>query len=323
VALSSAVVVALFVSFRALWPEHGPPAVAAVAPAPGRTVLLTDGSVVERLEERTLLRVVEDASSRSVVDLEVGGARFDVKPNPSRPFRVRAGPVVVEVLGTAFTVSREGGKVTTSVERGHVRVERGAERVDLFAGNSLTLTEVAETSPASSGASSPAVTARPPAAPSATHVPIDDWAKLAREGEYDRAYDAMKKAPSVRKDEPGELLLAADVARLSGHSVEAIAPLKRIVEGHSNDARAPLAAFTLGRVLLDEVGRPNEAAEMFARARSFAPDGPLAEDALAREVEAWWRAGSPDRAHARASEYVERFPSGAKLKSVRRFGGLE
>jgi len=49
------------------------------------------------------------------------------------------------------------------------------------------------------------------------------------------------------------------------------------------------AAFTLGRVLLDELGRPSEAVDAFPLARSSG--GPLAEDALAREVEALSRAG--------------------------------
>jgi transmembrane sensor len=336
IALSSAAVAISFVSVRAaLRPGAAEKPVAVVAsaatsayaPAPARSVLLVDGSVAERLDDRTRLRVVEDARMLAVVELDEGAARFDVRPNPSRPFRVRAGPVTVEVLGTAFTVSREAGKITTAVERGHVRVERGNERVDLHAGNTLTLVENPEPPPlppapaTADGAARSASTIPAPQAPASSAV--ESWAALAREGEFDRAYDVMRKTPSPRRDDAGELLLEADVARLSGHHAEAIAPLLRIVDGHPRDARAPLAAFTLGRVLLDEVGRPNDAADAFARARALAPDGPLAEDALAREVEAWWRFGDTDRAHARAVEYTRLHPSGTKLKSVRRFGGLD
>jgi hypothetical protein len=57
-----------------------------------------------------------------------------------------------------------------------------------------------------------------------------------------------------------------------------------------SDPRAPLAAFTLGRVLLRELARPREAAAAFAQARALAPRGPFVEDALAREVEAWLQA---------------------------------
>ncbi|MDF2696317.1 MAG: hypothetical protein K0S65_4700 [Labilithrix sp.] len=331
VVLSGAAVAAAVVSIRAaLGPGDGAKPVAMLAPAPPasasvpeRRVVLADGSVAEPLDDRTRLRVVEDARMMTVVDLEAGAARFDVKPNFSRPFRVRAGPVTVEVLGTAFTVSREGGKITTTVEHGHVRVERGDERVDLHAGNTFTLAEASEPPAAPPAPAMPSGSARSTPVTAAPPSPVESWATLAREGEFDRAYEVMRKTPGPHREDPGELLLEADVARLSGHHGEAIAPLQRIVDGHPRDARAPLAAFTLGRVLLEEVGRPNDAADAFARARALAPDGPLAEDALAREVEAWWRFGDTDRAHARAVEYVRLHPSGTKLKSVRRFGGLD
>ena len=51
-----------------------------------------------------------------------GGGRFDVKRNPGRLFRVTAGAVTVDVLGTRFSVRHEGDEVHVSVERGRVRV---------------------------------------------------------------------------------------------------------------------------------------------------------------------------------------------------------
>ena len=95
------------------------------------------------------------------------------------------------------------------------------------------------------------------------------------------------------------------------------------MEAHSDDPRAALAAFTLGRVLLDELGRPREAQDAFSRARSLAPAAPLAEDALAREVEAASRAGDVARARALAVEYEVAYPAGTRLRAVRRHGGLE
>jgi transmembrane sensor len=323
VLLAGAVIGALLVSVRALWPTDARTPQTIAAPTSARTVVLADGSVAERLDERTQLRVIEDAPSSSVLELESGSVRFDVKHDPSRPFRVRAGAVLVEVLGTAFTVSRGGGTVTTSVERGHVRVERGGERVDLLAGSTLTLRESAEPRPAPPASASSPVPLRSAGAAPGPRVPPEDWVALARQGEFERAYDAMNKAPRPRRVDPADLLLTADVARLSGHSVEAIAPLERLVAEHADDARAPLAAFTLGRVLLLEVGRPSDAAVMFARAEALAPDGPLAEDALAYEVEAWSRVGGTARARERAEAYVRRFPAGARIRSVRRLGGLD
>jgi transmembrane sensor len=120
-----------------------------------------------------------------------------------------------------------------------------------------------------------------------------------------------------------DLQLAADVARLSGHAGAAVAPLVRALERHADDPRAPLVAFTLGRVHLEDLGAPRDAALAFARARTLAPDGPLAEDALAREVEAWSRAGDTGTARVQALIYTQRYPQGRRVHAVRRFGGLE
>ncbi|EFX60120.1 hypothetical protein DAPPUDRAFT_125457, partial [Daphnia pulex] len=124
------------------------------------------------------------------------------------------------------------------------------------------------------------------------------WESLASEGQYEKAYQlAYGSAVVVGKGghaaepellsrpgaTPGQLLLLADVARLSHHATEAVPPLQKLLLAHASDPRAPLAAFTLGRVLLDELGRPREAAESFQHAQQLDPTGPLAQDALARE----------------------------------------
>jgi transmembrane sensor len=155
-------------------------------------------------------------------------------------------------------------------------------------------------------------------------VEVAGWRELARDGEIDRAYVELSRpdAQPVR-DIPDELLLAADVERLSHHPAEAVAPLRQLVREHADDSRAPLAAFTLGRVLLDDLGRSAEAADAFAAADKLAPAGPLAEDAVAREVESLARSGNSAGARRAAEQYVARFPDGRKLRSVRRLGGLE
>jgi transmembrane sensor len=87
--------------------------------------------------------------------------------------------------------------------------------------------------------------------------------------------------------------------------------------------RAPLAAFTLGRILLSQLGRPAEAADAFALVRKILPDGPLSADALAREAEAAARAGQGERARGLAKEYLAKYPSGRRIESMRRYGQLE
>jgi transmembrane sensor len=177
------------------------------------------------------------------------------------------------------------------------------------------------------GMPGPTTRATPPTAAMtgvATTTTRQSWRALAQDGDYSGAYKLMQSNwSSVVHDEPGDLLLAADVARLGGHPDRAIGPLQRVVEKHASDSRAPLAAFTLGRTLLDQLGRPREAASAFATARRLEPRGAMAQDALAREVESWSRAGEASLARERAEQYVSLYPKGRRLGAVRRLGGLE
>jgi transmembrane sensor len=130
-------------------------------------------------------------------------------------------------------------------------------------------------------------------------------------------------APLQPAETAETLLAAADAARLQGRAEEGAALLRRIVQQHRADPRAPLAAFTLGRVLLMELAQPRQAAAAFAEARALAPHGPFAEDALAREVEAWAKAGDDAKARARAQDYLRAYPSGRRVPAVRALGGGE
>ena len=119
------------------------------------------------------------------------------------------------------------------------------------------------------------------------------------------------------------LLTAADTARSAGRRSESVALLRRLLLEHRADARAPLAAFTLGRILLMELAQPGEAALAFAEVRALAPAGPFAEDALAREAEAWQKAGDAGKAVARAREYLRLYPHGRRAGSLRGLMGIE
>jgi transmembrane sensor len=172
--------------------------------------------------------------------------------------------------------------------------------------------------------STPPDTSTAPSASSPKPAPklTADWRSLARNQDFARAYDALRSGPPDVRDEPQDLLLASDVARLSKHPEEALAPLRKILRDHRKDSRAPVAAFTLGRVLLQDLKRPGEAADAFADARALDPNGTLAEDALAREVESAALTGDAARARTRAEEYVTRYPNGARVGSVKRHGGI-
>jgi transmembrane sensor len=290
---------------------------------------LVDGSVVTARTPDARVESIAIGPQAVTFQLDRGSARFSVTPNPERPFKVLAGDVTVTVLGTVFDVTIEPAGVHVSVVRGRVRVSTSrAERV-LGAGDSgLFATPDADTAaaapsaaaaaPASAAAVSAELTERkePTAAPS--------WRTLAHDGSYAQAVTRlMAEGPNAVRDTPEDLLLSADVARLGGHPERAVAPLQRVISGHPFDSRAPLAAFTLGRTLLEQLGQPRSAARAFATARQLDRAGALTQDALAREVEAWSRAGESDKAHERALDYLKRYPNGRRASAVRRHGGVE
>ncbi len=273
--------------------------------------------------------------------LSAGEVRFKVKRGGA-PVRVVAGVVEVSVQGTRFLVERMDTQVQVVVEEGsaEVRWPGGARTLSSGEGDWFPPVEAAVVPPPAVPAQHEASAARSDGAPvapvplvaepkrpkvkpvSVTPAPntTPDWKQLATDGDFSRAWDAMKAAPAPR-DETAELLLAADVARLSGHPDAAVAPLEQVVRHHASDARAPLAAFTLGRVLLDDLGRPREAATAFESARTLAPSSRLAEDALARQVEAASRAQDP-QTRALAESFLKLYPASPRLRAVRHFGGL-
>ena len=82
----------------------------------------------------------------------------------------------------------------------------------------------------------------------------------------------MSQSPSAVGSSAEDLMLAADAARLSNHPEQAVGYLRRVTSEHARDSRAPLSAFTLGRVLLSQLSRPGEAAEAFRARAPAAPE---------------------------------------------------
>jgi transmembrane sensor len=307
------------------------------------------------------LDVTRNEPAHLELALRAGTAHFDVVPNKARRFVVTAGSVQVHVVGTVFDVERGDDRVRVAVSEGKVRVEtpigtqfvRGGESAwfDTTGARLPDEAEAAFDDPAALSAEARAsaetkapvaraTEAAPESAPRSARehtvkskrlagkedksvgAPKVSWRSLCQSGDYDAAYRMLASGIEVEND-PAALMDAADAARLSDHPEASVAYLRRVLREHSRSPVAPLAGFTLGRVLLERLGQPSEAAEAFALARSIAPQGSLAQDALAREVEAWSKAGNSHEAYERAQLYVQLYPSGRRLRAVRLYGGLE
>jgi transmembrane sensor len=254
---------------------------------------LRDGSEIVIESPTTVIKKKRESETEILFELEAGAAHFEVVPKPNRVFRVNAGRATVEVLGTSFRVERKQSSSAVTVDRGRVVVSwNGGSRV-------LNKGEGGTFPPPEEKVASEAASA-PPASRDTT----------ATRG------DATSSAEA--------LFASADKARKEGRPDQALGYLKAITDRHSGDPRAPLAAFTRGRVLLESLGRPREAAQAFAQARALSGRrSALAEDALAREVEAYAAAGESGMARDRAELYRRNYPKGLRLHQVIRSGGLQ
>lgn len=148
------------------------------------------------------------------------------------------------------------------------------------------------------------------------------WVTLAGERRFGEAYGLLRQVPLRDLSDPDDLMLAADVARQAGRPDRAVPFLERVVKEHPSEVSAQLSGFSLGKIYLDNLGAPALAARSFAAVRAMAPGGGLAQDALAREVEAWSRAGESGRARDAALDYARLYPRGRRLAAVRDLGGI-
>lgn len=267
-----------------------------------RTTTLTDGSRVE-LSADSALEVLENDGRTFVCALRRGRATFDVVPGGPRRWRVEAGAVAVEVVGTRFRVDRGLGNVVVEVERGAVLVRGdgvrdGVQRLETGARLEIVIAQPVKTKP------------EPPSLPATSSSAVGA-----------RATGSVPSAVGTASAEPvpPDLLALADRQRRRGDLEGAIQTLKLAVERAPDDARASMAAFTLGKVLLDGVARPVEAQAAFRSCLNRSPPAAIAEDALARLAEAQARSGALKAASATAREYEKRYPNGRRLADVRRW----
>lgn len=298
---------------------------------PRDPVRLSDGSTLTPSEGGELY-LQEASGTRVAVELLAGAVEADIVPRPGREVRIEVGEVVVTVLGTAFRVERGEHDVEVVVHRGRVAVDHpvraGRERTVLGIGERARFElSVAAVPEEVSARRAPSPTPRPAAPHEAAPAPLEvpstptpaatDWRELAEDGAYDEAFAALSAAgPTSVSDSVEELLLAADAARLSGHPRDALAFLERAEAHAAGDPRAPLAAFSSGRIFA-QLGRHADSAAAFERVLALEPSGSLAEDAMVRAAEAHERAGDHEAASALARRYLAAHPAGRGATRMR------
>jgi transmembrane sensor len=315
-------------------------AVALAADAPGPLTLhLGDGSRLQ-LAPGTDVEPLENDGQEVRLSLRRGRLAAEIRHVASRRWTVDAGLARVEVVGTRFTVERDARRVRVEVEEGVVlvRSERMPERERRVpAGGLVQVTDQPATQPAAAAPPSPAprpvashpapppasqpARPEPPAAALALAAP--PWKALARRAAYAEAYGALGseglRAATRAAESADDLLLLADVARMSGHPWEAVGPLEEAIRRHPRDSRGAFAALSLGRLRLDSLRDPAGAAEALLRAITIGLPEALEEDAWVRLVEARARSGDVAGARTSARAYERRFPQGRHRAEVARW----
>jgi TolA-binding protein len=290
---------------------------------------LADGSSIVLDGPSAILKTLRESSDEVVVQLETGGAHFEVARRPSRIFRVQAGPVTVQVIGTRFHVRRDGARTRVSVDRGRVLASWWGGSRELGPGEQGMFPPEGVAPQAPAGEVVEALAARATAEDEDTQEARQGRAPSPAPPPAAPAVVTRRASPSSASPHvaapatPAVLFALADRARAAGRPDAAVVHLREIVDRYPRDPHAPMAAFTEGRLLLEALAHPRQAAAAFERARALANGGPLAEDALAREVEALHAAGDTVAAHDRAVRYRELYPRGPRLGTVTRFGGLQ
>ncbi len=309
----------------------------ALGAAEGRSELrLDDGSRIA-LEEGARIEPLRNDEAAIHLLLARGRARFEVEPGGPRTWSIETGVATVEVVGTVFTITRGAGWAEVEVERGVVMVrgEQVPERaVRLVRGRSIRvgaapvaragIDAAAPSEPRGAAATDPRARREetPRAASGETRSSADAIEPRTSEDEATRAASSEPRSSQGDPSEPATiedanvLMSRADDARRAGRAEEAAALLARAL-ARSDDPAAGVAAFTLGRLELDVLHRPERAARAFERALELALPPRLREDAAARRVEALAQTGDAGATRAAADAYLRDHPAGRHAARVR------
>lgn len=313
--------------------ERGSVGAWVMAPSDGSLPMrFSDGSSVTLAPAARAQLTAADSSGGQIV-LGHGTLDATIAHRPHARWSFVAGPFEVVVTGTRFRLSWDNATSAFSITMvdGSVVVRaaclHGPER--LSAGQSLKLSCAAGANapPAAptldpserdrtDGARAnmpPLLRRTPPRHASSPAGRADAWTELARDGRYGDALAAVVRIGFSHACETlpePDLLRLGSIARLAGDEGRARAVFDRLRRRFPGGDAAAVAAFTLGRMALEQRHDAREAIRWFETYRRERPDGALAGDALGRLMEAESKAGQRAAADQHAREYRARHPDG-------------
>jgi TolA-binding protein len=302
---------------------------------------------------RGRLRSIDPKGAR--VAIEHGTASFQVTQSSDRRWLVEAGPFLVTVKGTVFTVSWD-----SSSERFELRLRHGRVVVSgpvsggdivLQTGQRLVVnlpraeTSIMEEQPEEStgepvgapdsramtpSAVRPLVVRDKPARSSPSVAPVPSavaksegerrWADELASGHWDRILEDVERAgvkAALDKASSEDLFALADAARYRRRMDLAREALLAERRRFPGSPRALDAVFLLGRVAESGERGTTRAIVWYDEYLSRAPAGPYAAEALGRKMTLTSESGGTEEARPIAEEYLRRFPKGSYAGSAR------
>jgi TolA-binding protein len=309
------------------------------------SLAFSDGSRVT-LSARARGRVVEVSSAGARFALEEGLLAVDIVHRPNARWLFEAGPFLVTVHGTSFTV--EWHPADSVFE---LRLRNGAVSVSspvapallgLRAGQTLRVNLRDQTSTvgaldAGNIARAPSESSDPPA-PTASVDPVQAPAPLPPASAEAPSWSNRKWPTAVTDGRAVAVLAEADrlgMARVLRHAdsddLWALAHAARYAKRYElaeqalteqrrrfpGSQRARQAAFLLARLHDGDAGGPSVALTWYDRYLSEAPQGTYVPDALGRKMTLLGRWDRRAEAVALAAEYLRRFPQGTYANAAR------
>jgi TolA-binding protein len=298
----------------------------------------SDGSEVALLAgSKGTLRSVDAHGAR--VSLAAGGAHVDVAHVPGAHWLFDAGPFLVTVTGTAFTIGWDpvDERLDVEMDRGSVEVRGPLSDgpIPVRAGQHLVVrvreheTWVRDRDeeatapegpraiePASNVPPSPPAGAEAVAAASASHATRAlgerNWSVQLARGNFDdvlRDAERAGIATCLAQASSDDLSALADAARYSRHDDVARRALVALRRRFPRSPAARDASFLLGRL---EEAEQNHAKgiEWYDRYLVESPNGTYAPEALGRKMNLTQSLFGDTPAREVASEYLSRFPQG-------------
>jgi TolA-binding protein len=287
-------------------------------------------------------RVVQVTDRGARFALEEGKASVDIIPRPHARWLFEAGPFLVRVHGTSFTVAWNPAEAVFDVrlENGAISVASplAAPEIRLHQGQTLRVSLRDETSTIGTTATSPpsSVSGAPPvvapgspeAPPAMAATPESDqgrwshrgWAAAVKENRSAHVVaDADRRgvATVLERADSEDLWALANAARYGGPFALAHQALLAQRKRFPASDQARDAAFLLGRLHNDDRDGPDTALKWYDRYLAEARAGTHVSDALGRKMTLLERWSRHAESRTVAAEYLQRFPGGFYVSAAR------